>query len=83
MGLQPGHSRPTGQVTRGHVICSNAWCIVGAQASGWHWVVDRLKGDMLACGIEQFCSSSLLITLKAVSVPSVSDVLSCNKIEFF
>lgn len=40
---------------------------------------------MVDCGIEQFCSSSLLttLTIKGVHVPSVFDILSHNKTDFF
>lgn len=32
VGFKPGHDKKKfGQVTRGHVIGSSAWCIVGAQ----------------------------------------------------
>lgn len=32
MGFKPGYDKKMiGQVTRGHIIGSNAWCIVGAQ----------------------------------------------------
>lgn len=32
MGFKPGDdNKKVGQVTRGYMICSSAWCIVGAQ----------------------------------------------------